>query len=75
VDYPAEQAVAALGCPLLYVAGSMPADLGRLRELCPQVEVAELRGRGHFVQLTDPTAVNDILAAFVARVGQPAAAG
>jgi pimeloyl-ACP methyl ester carboxylesterase len=75
VDYPAEPAVAALRCPLLYVGGSMPADLHRLRELCPQVEVAELRGRGHFVQLTDPTAVNEILAAFVARVGQPAAAG
>jgi pimeloyl-ACP methyl ester carboxylesterase len=69
VQYPAEEAVAAVRCPLLYVAGSMPADLDRLRALCPQVQVAELRGRGHFVQLTDPGATNDILATFVAGIG------
>ncbi len=66
--FDAEPALAAIGCPFLYVGGTMPADIDRLRELCPQVEVAEVRGRGHFIQLTDPATVNEILAGFVARV-------
>jgi pimeloyl-ACP methyl ester carboxylesterase len=75
VAYDAEPAVAAIRCPLLYVAGSMPADLDRLRALCPQAEVVELRGRGHFLQLTDPQAVNEVLERFVARVGVPLRTG
>ena len=75
LEYDAEPAIAAIRCPLLYVAGSMPSDLDRLRAVCPQAEVVELRGRGHFLQLTDPAAVNDVLATFVARLGERAAAG
>lgn len=72
LDYDAEPAIASIRGPLLYVSGSMPADLDRLRALCPQAEVVELRGRGHFVQLTDPAAVNEVLEGFVARVVEPA---
>lgn len=75
LDYDAEPALAALRAPFLYVAGSMPADLDRLRAVCPQVEVAELRGRGHFLQLADPDGINDLLAGFVSRVTEGVAAG
>ncbi len=68
LDYPTERALAGVGCPLLYVGGAFPADLDRLRELCPQVQVAEVRDAGHFIQLTAAGAVNAILADFVAEV-------
>ena len=66
--YDAEPAMDKIQCPLLYVAGSMPADLDRLHAACPEAEVVELRGRGHFVQLTDPAAVNEVLERFIARL-------
>jgi pimeloyl-ACP methyl ester carboxylesterase len=68
LDYPTEQALPAVHCPLLYVGGTFPADLDRLRALCPQLEVAEIRDRGHFIQLTAPDEVNGILAGFVERI-------
>ena len=55
-------------CPLLHVAGAFPSDPDRLRQLCPQCELAEVRGRGHFIQLTAPDEVNAILQGFVSRV-------
>jgi pimeloyl-ACP methyl ester carboxylesterase len=69
LDYPTEQALPAVRCPLLHVGGAFPADLDRLRSLCPQLEVAEVRNRGHFIQLTAAEEVNRIVAGFVERVG------
>jgi pimeloyl-ACP methyl ester carboxylesterase len=68
VDYDPEPAMAEVRCPLLYVAGAMPGDVDRLRGVCPQVEVAEVRGRGHFIQLAAAGTVNSILEGFVGRV-------
>ena len=73
IEYPLEPALAALHCPLLYVAGCFPSDLDRLRELCPQLEVAEVRGCGHFIQLAAADDVNRILAGFVERITAGAA--
>jgi pimeloyl-ACP methyl ester carboxylesterase len=72
VEYDPEPAMAAVRCPMLYVAGAMPSDLDRLRAVCPQVEVAEVRGRGHFVQLVAADTVNSILEGFVSRVREGA---
>ncbi|WP_322749606.1 MULTISPECIES: alpha/beta hydrolase [unclassified Frankia] len=66
IAYPSEDALAKITCPLLYIAGSFPADTERLRELCPQLETAEVRGCGHLIMLANPEAVNRILAGFVA---------
>jgi pimeloyl-ACP methyl ester carboxylesterase len=71
VAYDTAATLPAVRCPLLYVGGAFPADVARLRELCPQLEVAEVRGRGHLIPLTAADEVNDILAAFVARVSSP----
>jgi pimeloyl-ACP methyl ester carboxylesterase len=68
IDYPTEETLPGVRCPLLYVAGAFPADLDRLRSLCPQLEVAEVRGRGHFIQLDAADEVNRIIAGFVERV-------
>jgi pimeloyl-ACP methyl ester carboxylesterase len=68
LDYPTERALPDVHCPLLYVGGAFPADLERLRSLCPQLETAEVRDRGHFIQLTAADDVNDIIAGFVGRV-------
>jgi pimeloyl-ACP methyl ester carboxylesterase len=68
VDYDLEGVLPLVRCPLLHVAGAFPSDRDRLRELCPQCEQADVRGRGHFIQLTAPDDVNAILAGFVTRV-------
>jgi pimeloyl-ACP methyl ester carboxylesterase len=51
--------------PLLFVHSSMPADLARLRALCPQVQIAEVAS-GHFCQLEAPDEVNRIIERFIA---------
>ena len=68
IDYPTEKTLPGVRCPLLHVAGALPADLDRLRSLCPQLEVAEVRDRGHFIQLTAADEVNRIIAGFAERV-------
>lgn len=72
LDYRLEDALAELRCPLLHVGGAFPADTDRLRTICPQLETAEVRGAGHFIQLTAPEAVNAILAGFAARAAATA---
>jgi pimeloyl-ACP methyl ester carboxylesterase len=63
-----EASLLAVRCPLLHVSGSFPSDRDRLRALCPQLEVADVHGRGHFIQLTAAEEVNAVLAHFLARV-------
>ena len=64
-------AIARVRQPLLHVAGSFPADLERVRALAPQLEVAEVRGVGHMVQLAAADRVNDLIAEFCARLATP----
>jgi pimeloyl-ACP methyl ester carboxylesterase len=66
LEYPTEDTLANVRCPFLFVGGAFPSDVERLRTLCPQVRVAEVRNAGHFIQLTAADAVNRILADFVA---------
>ena len=75
LDYDTEGALREIDCPLLHVSGSFPSDRDRLRALCPQLEVADVPGRGHFIPLTAPNEVNAILAAFVDRVTSAVASG
>ena len=71
--YPTEAALVDVRCPLLYVGGTFPADLDRLRGLCSQLEVAEVRGRGHFIMLSAADEVNRLIDAFVERLPAPVA--
>jgi pimeloyl-ACP methyl ester carboxylesterase len=73
VEYPTEETLARVRCPFLFVAGAFPADLNRLRGICPQVSVEEVRNAGHFIQLTAPDVVNGLLEDFVAQVSGAAA--
>ena len=66
LDYETEDALANVRCPFLFVRGSFPSDVDRLRSICPQVRVADVPGAGHFIQLTAADAVNGILGRFVA---------
>ena len=52
-------------CPLLYVHARFPADLGRLRELRPDAQVASVVGSGHFIALVVPEQVAAMLERFV----------
>jgi pyruvate dehydrogenase E2 component (dihydrolipoamide acetyltransferase) len=69
--YDVAPAIARVRQPLLHVAGSFPADLDRVRALAPQLEVAEVRGVGHLVQLAAAERVNGLIAEFCARLATP----
>jgi len=71
----ARPALRALTCPVLYVAGAFPCDLDALAREVPQVEIAELRGRGHMLTFSAPAEVTDLIAGFAARLAQEAVAG
>jgi pimeloyl-ACP methyl ester carboxylesterase len=65
-----ETALRSVALPVLYVgSGAGLADIDRLRAACPQVEVAEVSGSGHFVQLEVPEQVNPLLQGFLSRLG------
>jgi pimeloyl-ACP methyl ester carboxylesterase len=68
-----DEAAAAAACrvPLLCIGGAFPADLERLRGLCPQVVVGQVIGSGHFIQLEVPAQVNAMLERFLATVAVP----
>jgi pimeloyl-ACP methyl ester carboxylesterase len=68
VDFDPRPAIEAVRCPVLHIAGSFPSDQAALQAACPQAEVAEVRGAGHFIQLTAPDAVNGLIEAFLAKV-------
>jgi pimeloyl-ACP methyl ester carboxylesterase len=54
------------GTPGLYIGCARPlADLQQLRELCPQVLVAQTAGAGHFCQLEAPEQVNAMIDRFL----------
>ena len=54
------------GTPGLYIGAARPlANLSRLRELCPQVIIAQTAGAGHFCQLEVPEQVNAMIDRFL----------
>jgi pimeloyl-ACP methyl ester carboxylesterase len=57
--------IAAGTYPLLYVHGAMPLDVGRLRELRPDVVFAATAGSGHYMTLEVPAQVNAMLDRFL----------
>jgi hypothetical protein len=52
--------------PLLFIYSRVPADLGRLRELRPDVLIASVVGSGHYIALVVPEQVNAMLDRFLA---------
>lgn len=61
--------IAALTCPLMYVHGTMPTDLDRLRQLQPDAIVEAIPGVGHWVMLTAADTVNTLLDRFLEVIG------
>ena len=56
--------------PLMFIgATNPPADLPRLRELCPSVVIAQTAGAGHFHQLEVPEQVNAMIERFLKASG------
>jgi pimeloyl-ACP methyl ester carboxylesterase len=73
--YDPEPALRGLRLPLLVIRATMPVDAARLGALCPQAEIAEVTGTGHFCQLEAPAAVNGLIEGFLAKhAGRVAAA-
>ena len=63
-----EAAAAACRLPVLYISsGPWHADIGRFRELCPQLVTAQTVGSGHFHQLEVPEQVNAMIERFITR--------
>jgi len=52
--------------PLLFIYSRVPADLGRLRELRPDVLIGSVVGSGHYIALVAPEQVNAMLDRFLA---------
>jgi len=62
----AARALGERGTPGLYIGAARPlADLEQLRELCPQVIIAQTAGSGHFCQLEVPDQVNAMIDRFL----------
>lgn len=64
----ARPALRSLTCPVLYVAGAFPCDLEALAREVPQVEIAEIRGRGHLLMFAAPAEITALIAGFAARL-------
>lgn len=60
-----EAAAAACQVPVLHIGSVFPANLGRLRELCPQLVTGQTVGAGHFHQLETPQQVNAMIDRFL----------
>ncbi len=63
-DFSAE--LVAARCPLLFVHAAVPSDLGRLRELRPDVLIGSVIGSGHHIALVVPEQVSAMLDRFLA---------
>lgn len=65
LSYDEEAAAAQCRQPLLYLHSHFPANLSRLRELCPQLVTGETVGAGHFHQLEVADQVNPMIERFI----------
>jgi pimeloyl-ACP methyl ester carboxylesterase len=63
--YDPAAALARCRLPVLLVAGVMPFDEGKVRQLCPQVVVGRTVGAGHFHQLEVADQVNAMIERFL----------
>lgn len=62
--------------PTLYLGSTRPrGDTRRFAELCPTLEVGQVVGAGHFLQLEVPDQVNVMIGRFLATYVPPIAAG
>ncbi len=67
VEHDATAAVRTLTCPVLYVAGSFPCDLDNLRSMVVDLEVVEIRGRGHMLTFSAAHEVSALIEDFATR--------
>lgn len=68
-------AAKAVKCPLLYIGTATSyADLGRFRELCPQLVTGQLVGCGHYFPLEVPDQLSPMIARFIRTSVAPPAA-
>ncbi|MBI5290032.1 MAG: alpha/beta hydrolase [Chloroflexi bacterium] len=68
--FDSESALAACGVPAMYVGSHAPvADTRRMRELHPDIIIAQTAGAGHCHQLEVPDQVNAMLSRFLQVVG------
>jgi pimeloyl-ACP methyl ester carboxylesterase len=63
--YDPASAAAACRVPVLHLGSVFPANLARLRELCPQLVTGQTVGAGHFHQLEIPEQVNAMIDRFL----------
>ncbi|HEX2733952.1 MAG TPA: alpha/beta hydrolase [Polyangiaceae bacterium] len=64
--YDSGAAASKVRCPLLYVGTTtVYADLQRFQRLCPQLEVEQLAGLGHYFPLQAPEALHQVLEHFI----------
>ena len=57
-------------CPVMYIHGTVPTDLGRLREVRPDAIIGAVAGSGHYMSLEVPDQVNAMLDRFLDIVGR-----
>ncbi len=58
-------ALANLGCPMMYVHATAPADLQRLQELRPDAMLGQVVGSGHYLMLSAAEQLNSMLDRFL----------
>ena len=63
--FDAESASRRLRVPSLYIHSSVPADLPRLQEACPNTWIGRTVGSGHYLQLEVPNQVNTMIESFL----------
>jgi pimeloyl-ACP methyl ester carboxylesterase len=66
LDYDTEAAIPLIQVPVLHIQSVFPADLVRLRELCPQLQTGKVVGVGHFAPLLAADQVNAMIDRFMA---------
>ncbi|MFN8533198.1 MAG: alpha/beta hydrolase [Dehalococcoidia bacterium] len=64
--YDRAETAARCQAPLLHIGAWFPADLERLRTVCPQLQTARCVGTGHFAHLEAPDQVNAMIERFLA---------
>ena len=73
IEHDATPAIRALACPVLYVAGTFPCDLDVLRTMIADLEIVEIRGRGHMLTMSAADEVSALIANFATRLTNRAA--
>jgi 3-oxoadipate enol-lactonase len=64
-QYDAEAALRKLKLPATYIHASVPADLERMHELAPFMQIERLESVGHFAQVERADKINDLIRRFI----------